>query len=123
MTASSYAGFALILSALLFGSPLSMSTAEPGAAKGVARPAPDTIGATVISGESLVHSLPPTLEGRDVVEYRMIRGPILSGVADRSFTWITKDVRPGNRDVLLKALYSDAAPDTLVLRVEVQPND
>ncbi|MFP4227241.1 MAG: hypothetical protein ACLFTE_00260 [Salinivenus sp.] len=81
---------------------------------------PDTLKATVTAGEPLILTLPTTIDGTTVGSYRMLRGPALSGVAGRSLTWITRDVSPGSQDLSLQARRPGAAPDTLIVRVEVQ---
>jgi len=93
---------------------------EPIKAEWVARPAPDTVRASVPAGETLILPLPSVANERDVTEYRMARGPALSGVAGRSFTWITRGTEAGTYDVLLQARHPETAPDTLVVRVDVQ---
>jgi len=80
----------------------------------------DTVRATVTAGETLILPLPTTVDSRTVTEYRMIRGPALSGVAGRSVTWITQNPSPGRHDIHLRALHSNAGSDTLVVRVDVQ---
>lgn len=84
-------------------------------------PPPDTMHADVTAGSSLILSLPAELNDAPVDQYTMLQGPALSGVAGRSFTWITRNVDPGTYDVLLRA-QGPAAADTLVVRVGVQPD-
>ncbi|MFO8100409.1 MAG: hypothetical protein R6T83_12410 [Salinibacter sp.] len=84
--------------------------------------APDTLTATVGAGDALILSLPDATRGTTVASYRMLRGPALSGVAGRSLTWITRDVAPGTYTLLLQARRPGADPDTMVVRVEVQPS-
>lgn len=82
--------------------------------------APDTIRASGRVGLPLILSLPARLADNPVTRYTTLQGPALSGVAGRSFTWITKDARPGTSDVHLKAHHPDAPPDTLVLRIRLE---
>lgn len=92
---------------------------EPPARARVAQP-PDTLRRTVAAGESVVVSLPSSVGGRRVRAYRILRAPALSGVADRSFAWATESVPARTHDILLRAEHDTAAPDTLVLRLDVQ---
>jgi hypothetical protein len=82
---------------------------------------PDTLRTTVAAGAPLIQPLPDALNGASVARYALLRGPSLSGVAGRSLTWITRETAPGTYDLRLRADRADAAPDTLVVRVEVQP--
>jgi len=100
-----------------------VSSVEPAKSSWVAEitsPPPDTVRASVPAGTPLIRSLPSDLNGRPVARYTLLRGPALIGVADRSITWITRSVSPGTYDVRLRAAHPDAAPDTLVLRIEVE---
>ena len=81
---------------------------------------PDTLRATVAPGRPLIRSLPAEVGGAPVTGYAVLRGPALCGVAGQSFTWIPRGTAPGTYDVRLRATHPDAAPDTLVLRVDVQ---
>jgi hypothetical protein len=109
---------------LLIGmAPGSLSSVEPAKSSWVAEilsPPPDTVRASVPAGTPLIRSLPSDLNGRPVARYTLLRGPALSGVAGRSLTWITRSVSPGTYDLRLRAAHPDAAPDTLVVRVDVQ---
>jgi hypothetical protein len=96
---------------------------EPVTAPRVAGPAvppPDTLRPTVAAGRSLIQTLPDEVGGAPVTGYTVLQGPALCGAAGRSFTWITRGVTPGTYDVRLRATHPGAAPDTLVLRVDVQ---
>ena len=99
-------------------------TVEPVAAPWVAQTVlpPDTLEARVVAGETLIRTLPDAASGSPVASYRMLRGPALSGVAGRSLTWITRDIAPGTYTLRLQARRPDASPDTLVVRVDVQPS-
>ena len=83
-------------------------------------PASDTLRASVAAGSPLVRSLPAEVGGTSVTGYAVLRGPALCGVAGRSFSWITRGTAPGTYDVRLRATHPNAAPDTLVLRIDVQ---
>lgn len=82
---------------------------------------PDTLQASAEAGTPLLLSLPAELNGRVVDSYTLLRGPSLSGVAGRSFTWIPEGTEPGIHEVLLRTQVPDAAPDTLLLRINLQP--
>jgi hypothetical protein len=109
---------------LLIGTaPGSASFVEPANSSRVAAPTfppADTVRASVPAGTPLIRPLPPDLNGGPVARYTLLRGPALSGVAGRSLTWITRNVFPGTYDLCLRAARPDAAPDTLIVRVEVQ---
>lgn len=95
---------------------------EPTTAPRVAlgTPSADTLRAAAEPGTPLLLPLPPTLKGRTVTRYTLLRGPALSGAAGRSFTWIPKDAAPGMHEVLLRAHRPDAPGDTLVIRIDLQ---
>ena len=97
---------------------------EPASAPWVAQTSAlsDTLEATVVVGETLIRTLPDAPNGSPVASYRMLRGPALSGVAGRSLTWITRSVTPDTYELHLQARRPDASPDTLVVRVDVQPS-
>jgi hypothetical protein len=109
---------------LLFGMAAgATSSVEPANSSWVAEtpsPAPDTVRSSVAAGTPLIRTLPAEVNGTPVARYTLLRGPALSGVAGRSLTWITRGVSPDTYDVRLRATRPDAAPDTLVVRVEVQ---
>jgi hypothetical protein len=86
----------------------------------VRRPPPDTLQSTVAAGQPLIRTLPAALDGTPVSRYAVLRGPALCGVAGRSFTWITSGTAPGTYDIRLRAEHSDAAADTVVVRVTVE---
>lgn len=120
-------GLVLLSTALLgFGrAPFPSAPLEPDTDPWVAQGSPsevpvDTLRPTVEAGESLILSLPSQLASAPVTQYSLIRGPSLSGVADQSFTWMTHSVEPDTYDALLQATRSQAPPDTLLLRIEVQ---
>jgi len=81
---------------------------------------PDTVRASAEPGTPLVLTLPAELSGRSVERYSLLRGPALSGVAGRSFTWIPQGAEPGTHQVLLRTHTPDTPPDTLVLRIDLQ---
>jgi len=81
---------------------------------------PDTLRASAEPGTPLILTLPAELNGRSVERYALLRGPTLSGVAGRSFTWIPEGTTPGTHDALLQAQSPDAPADTLVVRIDLQ---
>lgn len=96
---------------------------EPSAPPRVASPPsrpPDTVRATADTGVPLTLTLPETVNGRPVARYSLLRGPALSGVAGRSFTWIPEGAAPGPHHALLQADAADAPPDTLVVQIDVR---
>jgi len=108
---------------LLLGAAFGPSFVEPANSARVAAassPPPDTLRSSISAGTPLIRSLPAELNGAPVRRYTLLRGPALSGVAGRSLTWITRGAAPGTYDVRLRAVHPDAAPDTLVVRVEIQ---
>ncbi len=100
---------------------MGLSPLEPSAEARVATAyPPDTLRSSVNAGTPLVLSLPAELGNAPVTRYSVLKGPALSGLAGHSFTWITRSTDPGTYDVLLRATYPDAAPDTLVVQVTIQ---
>lgn len=81
---------------------------------------PDTLRTSAEPDTPLILTLPPTLEDQPVERYSLLRGPALSGVAGRSFTWIPQGAKPGTHEALLQAHHRDAPPDTLVLRIDLR---
>jgi hypothetical protein len=81
---------------------------------------PDTLRASAEPGTPLILTLPTELDGRSVKRYSLLRGPALSGVAGRSFTWIPQGAEPGMHEALLRGHAPNAPPDTLVLRINLQ---
>ena len=81
---------------------------------------PDTLRTSAEPGTPLILTLPSELDGRSVEHYTLLRGPALSGVAGRSFTWIPEGADPGVHEALLRPHAPDAPPDTLVLRIDLQ---
>jgi hypothetical protein len=115
-------GAAGLLVVLLVAGAGGPSALEPATAARVAGTAPpDTIRASVAAGTPLVRSLPSSLSGAPVARYAILNGPALSGTAGYSFTWITRGTPPGTYAIPLRATHADAPPDTLVVRVELQP--
>jgi len=119
---------ALVSSLLLLGlspSPPLPSLVEPTESLRVAPtlrlPSSDTLRADATSETPLLLSLPSELGDAPVARYTMLQGPALSGVAGRSFTWIPNGSNPGTYEVRLHAHHPDTAPDTLVLRIDLQP--
>jgi len=81
---------------------------------------PETLCTTAGSETPLVLSLPAEVDGQPVKRYTLLRGPALSGVAGRSFTWIPHDTNLGTHEALLQTQSPDAPPDTLVLWIDLQ---
>lgn len=81
---------------------------------------PDTFRSSTTTGTPLIRSLPPRINDAPVSRYVILDGPALSGVAGRSFTWVSTDAEPGTYDVRLRASHPDAQPDTLVLRITLE---
>ncbi len=95
---------------------------EPTTEPRVAASAPvDTLRASTEPNTPLVLTLPAELSGRPVARYALLRGPALSGVAGRSFTWIPEGAQPGTHEALLRAARDDAPADTLVVRIDLAP--
>ncbi|NNF57352.1 MAG: hypothetical protein HKN04_03840 [Rhodothermaceae bacterium] len=80
--------------------------------------AADTLFASVQAGEPLVLSLPETYRG-GAAEYRLLRGPALSWLVDRSFFWRTLPAERGLLFVLIERVAPGVQPDTLVLAIEL----
>ena len=80
---------------------------------------PDTLRTSAEPGTPLILPLPTEANGRPVERYSLLRGPALSGVAGRSFTWIPQGAEPGMHEVLLRTHAPNAPPDTLVLRIDL----
>jgi hypothetical protein len=80
---------------------------------------PDTLRASAEPGTPFILTLPAELNGRSVERYSLLRGPALSGVAGRSFTWIPQGAEPGMHEVLLRGHAPDAPADTLLLRIDL----
>jgi len=81
---------------------------------------PDTLRASAEPDTPLILTLPAELNGRPVGRYSILRGPALSGVAGRSFTWIPKGAEPGLHEALLRTHGPHAMADTLVIRIDLQ---
>lgn len=81
---------------------------------------PDTLRTSADPGTPLILTLPAKLNGRSVERYTLLRGPSLSGVAGRSFTWIPEGAEPGTHEALLRTHAPDAPADTLVVRIDLQ---
>ena len=116
-------GALLVAAFVLLAAGPAFVSVEPVTAPRVAAPAvpaSDTLRASVAAGSPLVRSLPAEVGGTSVTGYAVLRGPALCGVAGRSFSWITRGTAPGTYDVRLRATHPNAAPDTLVLRIDVR---
>lgn len=87
----------------------------------VARPtAPDTLRQSVQAGAPLIVSLPAERDTVSIDRYDLIRGPALSGVAGRSFAWVTRSDDIGTHTILLRPVASAPLPDTLAMVVTVE---
>lgn len=102
--------------------PVASDGFEPSATARVAAPSPsdDTLRTATAATTPLIVSLPTELQGAPVTRYSVLQAPALSGVADRSLTWIPRGTGPGTYDVRLHAHHSNAAPDTLVVQITVE---
>jgi len=101
--------------------PFASDEFEPSATARVAPSSlPDTLRTSTDGASPLIVSLPAELQETPVTRYSVLQAPSLSGVADRSFTWIPRGTGPGTYDVRLQAHHSNAAPDTLVVQVTVE---
>jgi hypothetical protein len=85
------------------------------------RSVPDTVRTATRTGTPLTLSLPDALDGHSVARYSLLRGPALSGVAGRSFTWIPEGTAPGVHHALLRAESTNTSPDTLVVQIRLRP--
>jgi len=81
----------------------------------------DTLRPTVRAGEPLILALPDTLDARPVAAYALVRAPALSWLVDRSFLWRTRPGDAGTHRLLFKVAFAEAPPETLVVRVKVEP--
>lgn len=111
----------LILGATLPSAPFQPTTAPRVATAPSTPQVPDTLRASAERDTPLILSLPSSVENRSVAEYRLLRGPALSGVAGRSFTWIPHGAHPGRYEAMLGVRHPDPPPDTLVIRIDLQP--
>ena len=94
-------------------------TTGPRVAATLATP-PDTLRTSAEPGTPLLLTLPAELNGRSVERYSLLRGPALSGVAGRSFTWIPQGAEPGTHEALLRTHAPDTPADTLVITIDLQ---
>lgn len=78
----------------------------------------DTLHYAVTAGDPLIVQLPPEVGGRQA-SYRLLRGPALSWLVDRSFFWRTLSSEFGTMNVLVERRGSGIEPDTLVLSIQV----
>ena len=95
-------------------------TIDPGVAPTIIAQA-DTLRTTATPGTPLILTLPAELNGRSVERYSLLRGPALSGVAGRSFTWISQGAKSGMHEALLRTHAPNAPPDTLIVQINLQP--
>lgn len=78
----------------------------------------DTLRYAVTAGQPLIVQLPAEVRGRDA-SYRLLRGPALSWLVDRSFFWRTLSSEYGTMHVLIERYSEGREPNTLVLAVTV----
>lgn len=78
---------------------------------------------TVSAGEIVIRTLPTTLEGRSVIEYRPVRLPARGWWRDRSFFWRTPDTAEGNYRFEFRARMEDGSARTVMIRVYVATAD
>ncbi|WP_457651282.1 hypothetical protein [Rhodocaloribacter sp.] len=116
---------ALALALVIFsGPPLSFTDGAYAAAPPSVRARParaDTLRPTVRAGETLILALPDSLDARPVAAYAVVRAPALSWLVDRSFLWRTRPGDAGTHRFLFEAAFAEAPPETLVVRVNVEP--
>jgi hypothetical protein len=84
------------------------------------QPTSDTLFHSVRAGQPFLLALPPRRDGEEVT-YRLIEGPALSWLVDRSFLWKTTAQERGALPVRIERRAAGMAPDTLVLLIEVTP--
>ena len=81
----------------------------------------DTMTVEVEAGQPLITDLPSRYGGRPIRAYRIARAPALASVAGESLLWITHPGDVGQHDIALLAQTVDAPPDTVWVRVNVNP--
>lgn len=81
-------------------------------------PLADTLRYSVRAGEALIVALPPRVGGAEAT-YEVLEAPALSWLVDRSFMWRTLARERGTLPVRFLRRAQGAAPDTLVLLVEI----
>jgi len=78
----------------------------------------DTLRYAVTAGQPLIVQLPAEVRGR-YASYRLLRGPALSWLVDRSFFWRTLSSEHGTMHVLIERRAEGREPDILVLAIQV----
>ena len=78
----------------------------------------DTLRYAVTAGQPIIVQLPDEHRGRDA-SYRLLRGPALSWLVDRSFFWRTLSSEYGTMHVLIERRAEGRERDTLVLAITV----
>ncbi len=78
----------------------------------------DTLRYAVTAGQPLIVQLPAEVRGREA-SYRLLRGPALSWLVDRSFFWRTLSSEYGTMHVLIEQRAAGREPNTLVLAIQV----
>lgn len=81
-------------------------------------PQADTLRYSITAGEPLIVQLPSEVRGRET-SYRLLRGPALSWLVDRSFFWRTLRTENGMMHVLIEQRASGMDSNTLVLAIQV----
>ena len=110
-----FAVVCVIVSALPASARSSVQTA-PDAVRSAAQA--DTLRYAVTAGQPLIVQLPAEVRGRDA-SYKLLRGPALSWLVDRSFFWRTLSSEHGTMHVLIERRAEGREPDTLVLAITV----
>lgn len=80
----------------------------------------DTLDAAVNAGSPLILSLPSSVRGQPVEQYRLVKPPPLASVADRSLLWVTRPSDSGSHILRIIARHADPPADTLIVRVDVR---
>ena len=119
---------AAALPLLLFlssGSRVLLQTSTP-AGRSTRAALPDTAAADSLqyvtqAGEVLIIDLPGEPGAENLVRYALLRAPALSWLVGDSFFWRTREKDAGLHELLFRATYSNAPPDTLSVQVDVTP--
>ena len=114
---------ATVLTLLLFLSISSRALLQTSALRGrsIGTAAVDSLQYTTQAGEVLIIDLPGEPGTENLVRYALLRAPTLSWLVGDSFFWRTREKDAGLHELLFRATYSNAPPDTLVLQVDVTP--
>ena len=84
------------------------------------KPQAETLSYIVQAGEVLIFNLPELLGGQKIEEYSIKKAPALSWLVKRSFFWRTLAKDVGKHEVLLNALVSGSAVESVVVEVEIR---